>query len=48
MARGIKLRRYKIAHANHLAIHGFRLRVEVVAEGPEEEVSAFIAAVEEA
>lgn len=31
MARGIQLRRYAIAAANHWYLHGFRLRVEVQA-----------------
>lgn len=30
MARGIKLKRFQIKEANHLEIHGFRLRVEVI------------------
>ena len=30
-ARGIQLRRFEIKNCNHLSIHGFRIRVEVIA-----------------
>ena len=31
MARGIKLTRYKVSHAEDFHLHGYRLRVEVTA-----------------